>query len=85
MASGTGRLDLCVHYQNLDYPMELKLRYGEHTYTEGLDQLVDYLDKLALNEGWIVVFDRRKRTSWKKKIFGKTKKVAGKIIQIVGC
>jgi len=23
------------------------------------------LDKLALNEGWLVVFERRKRTSWK--------------------
>jgi hypothetical protein len=85
MASGNGRLDLCLHYQNQDYPIELKLRYNEQTYDEGLKQLSEYIDKLDLNEGWLIVFDRRKRSTWKKKIFWKTSKLDGKRIHIVGC
>ncbi|MCP4699985.1 MAG: ATP-binding protein, partial [Gammaproteobacteria bacterium] len=31
MATGNGRLDLCLHYQGKYYPVELKIRYGENT------------------------------------------------------
>jgi hypothetical protein len=82
---GTGRLDLCMHYQKHQYPIELKLRRSEKTYAEGKKQLADYMDKLSCSEGWLIVFDRRKRTSWDKKIFWQTKSVAKKKIHIVGC
>ncbi len=85
LASGTGRLDLCIHYQGQHYPIELKLRYGDKTYQEGQQQLADYLDKLGGVEGWLMVFDRRLRVSWKKKIFWRTQQHAGKTIHIVGC
>jgi len=42
MASGKGRLDLCLHYQDGHYPIELKLRYSDRTYSEGLNQLSGY-------------------------------------------
>jgi hypothetical protein len=60
MASGKGRLDLCLHYQEVNYPIELKLRYGEKSYSKGKQQLADYMDKLDCSEGWLIVFDRRK-------------------------
>ena len=85
MASGTGRLDLCVHYQGEKYPVELKLRYGEKTYAEGRDQLAGYMDKLGCTEGWLIVFDRRKRPSWSEKVFWKTETIAGKTVHVVGC
>ncbi len=85
MASGNDRLDLCMHYQEGKYPIELKLRYGEKTYQEGKDQLAGYMDKLDCTEGWLIVFDRRKKTPWSKKIFWKTPKIAEKTIHIVGC
>ena len=85
MASGKKRLDLCVHYQGSKYPIELKLRYGDKTYTEGLGQLADYMDKLGCSEGWLIVFDRRKKILWDKKVFWQTKSVAKKTIHIVGC
>jgi hypothetical protein len=84
-ASGPGRLDLCVHFKEKKYPIELKLRYSEKTYTEGKEQLALYMDKLGSTEGWLMVFDRRKTVSWDKKIFWQTKKIAGKTIHIVGC
>jgi len=84
-ANGPGRLDLCVHYQKDRYPIELKLRDSEKTYKEGKEQLADYMDKLSCSEGWLMVFDRRKTVSWKKKIFWQTKSIASKMIHIVGC
>jgi len=85
LASGSGRIDLCIHYEGADYPIELKLRYSEKTYQEGLEQLAGYMEKLDCLEGWLIVFDRRKNTPWRKKIFWKTRKKGGKTIFIVGC
>jgi hypothetical protein len=85
MAGGTRRLDLCLHYQNEKYPIELKLRYGDKTYDEGKEQLADYMDKLGCSEGWLIVFDRRKTIPWDEKIFWQTHEVGGKTIHIVGC
>lgn len=85
MAGGTKRLDLCLHYQGAKYPLELKLRYSQKTYEEGKEQLAEYMDKLGCTEGWLIVFDRRKKTPWSKKIFWRTHKMEGKTIHIVGC
>ncbi|RKZ71942.1 MAG: hypothetical protein DRQ57_18005 [Gammaproteobacteria bacterium] len=85
MASGKGRLDLCVHYQDLKYPIELKRHYSDKTYQQGKRQLANYMDKQACSEGWLIVFDRRKTPSWEQKILWQTKSVAQKTIHIVGC
>ena len=84
MAAGTRRLDLCVHFQQRRYPIELKLRYHQKTYAEGQKQLGQYLDKLGLKEGWLLVFDRRKGISWKRKLFWRTKKENNKQIHTIG-
>ena len=85
MAAGTGRLDLCIHYREQHYPLEVKLRYSAATYQEGRQQLARYLDQLGCAEGWLIVFDRRKKISWIKKLFWKTQQDEGKTIHIVGC
>lgn len=85
MAAGSRRLDLCVHYQERRYPIELKLRYDQKTYQEGVKQLADYMETLGCAEGWLLVFDRRKHIAWKRKLFWKTETVGDKTIWIVGC
>ncbi len=93
MASGNGRLDLCIEYpanpkskiQNYLYPIELKLRYSPKTSQEGQAQLAKYMDKLGCTEGWLIIFDRRKSISWSKKLFWKSYTVGDKIIHVVGC
>ena len=84
-ALGKRRLDLCVHYGGFRYPVELKLRYGAKTYGEGRKQIADYMDNLGCAEGWLIVFDRRKSVSWKKKLFWKTQKSENTVIHTVGC
>ncbi len=83
-ATGRKRMDLCVEYEKNRYPIELKLHYGRKTLPEGLKQLSEYMDITNTTEGWLVIFDRRKRKSWKEKLYWKTKKVEGKTIHVVG-
>jgi len=85
LASETGRLDLCIDYKDKKYPIELKIRYKTQTYTEGKNQLAEYMDSLGCNEGWLIVFDKRTSVSWKKKLFWRTANVEGMKIHTVGC
>jgi hypothetical protein len=84
MASGNGRLDLMMIYGDKKYPIELKIRYGKKYVEDGLNQTASYMDLHCCNEGWIVVFDRRKTIKWKDKLYMKKETVDGKTVTIVG-
>jgi len=60
-AIGSGRMDLCLCYGALTLGMELKVwRDGQSDpLAEGLVQLDGYLAGLALDWGWLILFDRR--------------------------
>ncbi|MDR1022171.1 MAG: AAA-like domain-containing protein [Prevotellaceae bacterium] len=84
MASGSGRLDLCLLYENRKYPIELKIRYGEKYLEKGLEQTARYMDLHCCSEGWMVVFDRRAAVKWEDKLYFKKETVDGKTITVVG-
>jgi hypothetical protein len=84
MAVGRERLDLCVEYEQQKYPIKLKLRRGEKTEQEGLEQLAEYMDKLGCTEGWLLIFDRRVRRKWDDKIYIRKEAVGEKTITVVG-
>jgi hypothetical protein len=84
IASGTGRLNLCLLYENQKYPIELKIRYGKKYLEEGLEQTARYMDLHCCNEGWMVVFDRRTTLKWEDKLYFKKETVDGKTVTIVG-
>ncbi len=85
MASGRGRLDICIQHGGSRYPIEIKIRRNNKTTEEGKAQLSAYMETLGCDEGWLVVFDRRKKPSWKSKLFWKTETVDGKVVHTVGC
>lgn len=60
-AIGRGRMDLCLHYGAVTLGIELKVwRDGEpDPLPEGVAQLDGYLAGLGLENGWLVIFDRR--------------------------
>ncbi|WP_242470671.1 hypothetical protein [Thiocystis violacea] len=60
-AIGRGRMDLCLRHGGVTLGMELKVwRDGRpDPLAEGLDQLDGYLAGLGLDQGWLVIFDRR--------------------------
>jgi hypothetical protein len=84
MASGTGRLDLCLVYENRKYPIELKIRYGDKYIDDGLEKTAQYMDLHCCTEGWMVVFDRRKTVKWEDKLYFKKETVDGKTVTVVG-
>jgi Holliday junction resolvase len=84
MAAGTGRLDICLIYENQKYPIELKIHRGNKYLQKGFNQIAEYMDVFGCSEGWIVVFDRRPTVKWKDKIYMKKEIVDGKTITIVG-
>ncbi len=55
MAAGNKRLDLYLQYQGFNYPIELKIRYGDKTYKEGIDQLANYrpINSIVKKAGWL--------------------------------
>jgi hypothetical protein len=84
MAVGTGRLDLCLVYEQQKYPIELKLWRGERTLTEGLAQTARYMDMCGCAEGWLLLFDRRPDLPWNDKIYIRKENSDNKTITVVG-
>jgi hypothetical protein len=84
MATGTGFTDLCLLYGREKYPVELKIRRGEKSISQGIEQTFRYMDTFGCSEGWLAVFDRRPEIGWDDKIFMKKETVNGKTVTIMG-
>jgi type II secretory pathway predicted ATPase ExeA len=84
MAAGTGRTDLCIVYEGIKYPIELKIRRTEKTLSEGIEQTMQYMNTFGCAEGWLAIFDQRHEISWDEKIYMKKETTAGKTVTIVG-
>jgi hypothetical protein len=84
-ALGKGALDLLVTWRTQRIALELKLRRDTETEAEALDQLERYLDKLGLDEGWLVLFDRRASTPWDDRLFSRTVARGARQLHVVGC
>ncbi len=62
-AVGLGRLDLCIEFADEQFALELKLNRKE-ALSEGKEQLANYLHRLSLEQGWLVIFSRAKVSDW---------------------
>ena len=58
------RLDVTITFYQHKYVAELKIWRGQVAHEEGLDQLADYLDRLHLTEGYLLIFDHSAVKSW---------------------
>jgi hypothetical protein len=84
MAAGSGRIDICLEYDGIKYPIELKLRRRTDSLEKGFEQTARYMDIFGCKEGWLVLFDLRKKLKWDDKIYLKKKRRDGKTITVVG-
>lgn len=82
---GRGALDLLIEWRGSRHAIEVKLRRDTETEADALDQVCGYLDKLGLDEGWLVLFDLRSTLPWAERLTTRTVEVNGKRIVIVGC
>jgi AAA+ ATPase superfamily predicted ATPase len=83
-AVGNGRLDLCLIYEGVKYPIELKIRYREDSLAKGIVQLSEYMDQYGSNQGWLCLFDRDESKPWDERIYTKHEKQNEKSITVVG-
>ncbi|MDR1065578.1 MAG: AAA-like domain-containing protein [Oscillospiraceae bacterium] len=84
MAAGRGRLDLCIVYEGEKYPIELKLRRGEKSRSQGIEQTLRYMDVYGAREGWLAIFDRDTDAVWDDKIYMEKEAVGGKTVTVIG-
>ncbi|MDR1217215.1 MAG: AAA-like domain-containing protein [Oscillospiraceae bacterium] len=84
MAAGRGRLDLCIVYKGEKYPIELKLRRGDRTRAQGVEQTLRYMDVYGAREGWLAIFDRDTGAGWDEKLYMEKETVGAKTVTVVG-
>jgi hypothetical protein len=58
------RLDVTITFYQHKYVAELKIWRGQVAHEEGLEQLSDYLDRLKLTEGYLIIFDHKEIKTW---------------------
>src|SRR5258708_18518519 len=93
-ALGRKRVDLLIEWHadakamadrpNQRIVIELKIKRGEKTISEGLAQTAEYMDTNAATEGHLVIFDRTPNLSWDEKIYHRTEHLNHKIINVWG-
>ena len=62
-AAGLKRLDLCIDFAGERFAFELKLK-SKKALIDGKTQLVDYLQRLSLDSGWLIIFNRKPIKDW---------------------
>jgi hypothetical protein len=60
------RLDVVITYNRQKYINELKIWKGADQHKKGIAQLVDYLDRQGQNQGFLVIFDFRKKMEYQQ-------------------
>jgi hypothetical protein len=82
---GRGALDLIVAWRGARHVVEVKLRRDTQTEERALEQVARYLDGVAADEGWLVLFDLRSTLPWAERLTTRTVEAQGKRIHVVGC
>jgi len=86
MALGSERLDLGVLFRGAKYAVEVKTAaYYAKSHGKAYDQLYSYMDKLGVDEGWLVVSDADLTKDWDEKIGREELVWKGKPVHIVRC
>ena len=86
MALGSGRLDLGVHFRRAVYAVEVKTRaIYEKSHEKAHQQMLRYMDRLGVSEGWLVVADADLSKPWDDKISTEDIPLDGKTIHVVRC
>ena len=86
MALGSGRLDLGVRFRDRTYAVEVKtVAYYEKSPEAAHGQMVRYMDRLGVGEGWLVVADFDLTKPWDAKISSEDIPRDGKTVHLIRC
>jgi hypothetical protein len=61
---------MLIEFEGERFVFELKIKYDEEYIEEGKDQICDYLDKVGLPHGYLILFENKssKKITWEKRI-----------------
>jgi|GEM_PF-4686756 len=67
---GDKRIDIKVKFKNATFILELKRKYSTKTEEEGKTQLCEYLDRLNLENGYLLLFEQKPSSeiTWNERI-----------------
>jgi len=82
---GRGALDLLIEWRGQRHAIEVKLRRDTTTEQRALDQVAGYLDRLGLEEGWLVMFDMRQGGGWDERLTTREVEHRDVRVHVVGC
>ena len=62
------RLDIVITYLNQKYVIELKVWSGQEAHEKGIRQIKDYIDRVGVDKGYIVIYDfnKNKDQEWQQ-------------------
>ena len=62
------RLDIVITYLNRKYVIELKIWRGREVHEKGIRQIKDYIDRVGVDNGYIVIYDfnKNKEKEWQQ-------------------
>ena len=60
------RMDVVVNYLDQQFIVELKIWYGPKRHEDAFKQLLGYMEKKSLNEGYLLTFDFRQKKQQKQ-------------------
>ena len=88
-AAGRGRIHVLVEFAGERQAIELKRvvdggRSMERVKADGVAQLVGYLDRLGLAEGWLWIFDQRAGRTWEQRLWAEEIEVNGRRVYLRG-
>jgi hypothetical protein len=84
--NGWGFADIIVQYAGRSYVVELTMKENLRSQAQTINLFFSYMYDTPSKESWLVVFDRKSKKSWPKKLTWVTKEMEnGQDIYIVGC
>ncbi len=77
--------DLLITWKTQRIALELKMRHRPTSEAKGIAQFGGYLERLGLDEGWLVLFDHKSTAPWDARIYTRTETAGARRIHVVGC
>ena len=81
-AAGLKRLDMLVEFSGERFAFELK-RESKNAREEGKKQLKEYLDRLSLDSGYLIIFNRKTPDNWDRVGMRENIEFSGKKIAVL--
>lgn len=83
-AVGSGRCEILLIFGSEHFALTLKIRRNPYSEPDGLSEMLGYLNRLNLEQGYLILFESDSQIPREKRIYRKDIRLEGKRIVLVG-